>query len=157
MPKKKNSTTDPNSFERTVASTPDVALCYRPGLKALGANSNKVLLHDTRVCQGSVDIDSCTAQKYPSDNRWDFVFAYRDKAYFVEVHPAETEAVSTVLKKLSWLKNWLNSSAPELKNMQADMPYYWVQSGRFNIPATTRQHRQIIQAGLKPISRLELP
>ncbi|WP_257667741.1 hypothetical protein [Parapedobacter tibetensis] len=30
-------------------------------------------------------------------------------------------------------------------------PFYWVQSSKFNIPKTVKQHRQVVQAGIKPI------
>jgi len=83
-------------IESAIATTPDIAGAYMPGLKALGANSKKIML--TAPCEGSVDIDAAIAKKYPSAYRWDYAFGYQSKIHFVEVHSAHTSEVSVVLK-----------------------------------------------------------
>jgi len=84
------------------------------------------------------------------------VWAYNQKVYFVEVHSAITSEVSTVFRKLQWLKDWLNSHAPEINKMKAQQPYYWIMSNNNKILKGSSQARQISQAGLKPISCLNL-
>lgn len=108
-----------NHFKTAVENTPDIANCYQVGLRGLGAYSNKVQLSDTSKCSGSVDIDACTTEKYPQSNRWDYGLCYREKVYFMEVHTANTGEVSTVIRKLQWLKDWLNREAPELNKLKA--------------------------------------
>lgn len=157
MKKKKPRPRISNKFKEAVESTPDIKECYQTGLQAMGAYSSKVELSDNRECNGSLDIDNCIRKNYPTSNRWDYAFSYKSVAYFVEVHSAETNEVSTVLAKLQWLKDWLKSSAPELLKLKAKKtPYYWIQSGRFNILKNSRQYRQAAQNGILPISKLYL-
>ncbi|MEQ1746249.1 MAG: hypothetical protein ABMA02_12545 [Saprospiraceae bacterium] len=146
-----------NCFKTAVENTPDVSSGYLAGLKALGNYSPKVNLCSTSKCEGSLDIDSCTRVLYPQDNRWDYAIGYDSKVYFAEVHSAQTNEVSTMLRKLEWLKNWLNRQAPEIKKLRASQPYFWIKSGRFDIYAGSSQAKQIAKAGLKPISILNLP
>lgn len=153
---KKSQPTNLNLFKVAVEATPELNGCYHPGLQAFGAYSNKIELHDNRECNGSVEIDECVRLIYPNANRWDYVFAYKSTAYFVEVHSAESNEVSVVLAKLQWLKDWLNTKAPEIAKIKAKQPYFWIQSSRFSIPKTTRQYRVAAQNGILPISKLTL-
>lgn len=101
-------------FTIAVKNTPDVNSCLRRGLRALGANSAKINMRNTSLCGGSVNIDSCLSNLYPQGNRWDYCFAYNGEVFFVEVHSAITSEVSTVIKKLNWLKSWLENEAPDI-------------------------------------------
>ncbi len=145
------------TFQQAVAETPDISNCYQNGLQALGTYSNKIDLTDRRLCEGSVDIDSCVLNNYPGQNRWDYAFSYNSEVYFVEVHSANTSEVSTVLRKLQWLKDWLNYHAPEINRLKAKgQPFYWIQSGKFAIASTSPQYRRVVQEGLRPIPKLSL-
>ena len=86
-----------------------------------------------------------------------FQVAYDSKVYFVEVHAAETGEVSAVLRKLQWLKDWLSQKAPEINQLRADAPYFWIQSGRFSILKNSPQAKQIAQFGIRTIPKLNLP
>jgi len=145
-------------FREAVLATPEVNTCYVQGLRALGKYSKKVELSDAHKAEGSVDVDECVSRLYPNDNRWDYALGYDGEAYFVEVHSANTGEVSTVLRKLQWLKDWLNTQAPEINNIKAKhrTPFYWIQSGKFDIPKTSPQYRQLVNAGLMPIRKLIL-
>lgn len=156
MSRKTSQTPAVNLFKDAVDATPEVKNCYKPGLQALGVHRAKIVLHDNRKCNGSVEIDECVRAFYPNSNRWDYVFAYKSSAYFVEVHSAETNEVSVVLAKLQWLKDWLNEKAPEIGKLKAKQPYYWIQSSRFSIPKTSRQYRLVANNGIKPIPKLIL-
>lgn len=146
------------TFKEAVENTVEIKNCLFPGLKALSGNSKKIILKNTTLCEGSVDIDQCLSKVYPQSNRWDYCFAYDGEVFFVEVHSAITSEVSTVLNKLAWLKMWLNENAPELDKLKAKSksPYYWIQSSGFNILPQSKQFRLAVQAGIKPIARLEL-
>jgi len=144
------------TFKQAVEATPDVANGYQIGLVALGQYSNKINAANTRLLNGSIDIDTCTTRIYPNENRWDYALAYSQKVYFVEVHSASTSQVKTVLRKLQWLKDWLISDAPEINNLKAQQPYYWIMSNNNQILRGSSQARQISQAGLKPIPCLNL-
>lgn len=157
MPKNKKPTSNENAFRRAVSDTPEVANCYQAGLKALGKYSQKVVPANLSKCEGSLGIDACTLTIYPTQNRWDYALSYDSKVYFVEVHSAETGEVSTVLRKLQWLKDWLSQKAPEINKLKADAPYFWIQSGRFSILKNSAQAKQIAQSGIRPIPKLSLP
>lgn len=141
-------------FQRAVIATPDITNCYQPGLRALGGNSSKIQL--SGAAEGSVDIDACTANKYPNANRWDYTFGFKSQAYFVEVHSANTGEASTVIAKLNWLKQWLHQHAKPLNAIKADKPFYWIQSNGFHILPQSRQYRLVVKEGIKPIAKLVL-
>lgn len=143
-------------FEELVKTTPDTKHCYQKGLKAFGKNSQKIDPKNPRFCQGSVFLENCVKQKYQAENLWDYFLAYNNKVYFVEVHPAQTSEVGTVLKKLAWLKDWLIEKASTIDKLKADQPYYWLASGKFAILPNSPQYRMIVQKGLKPLPRLKL-
>jgi hypothetical protein len=146
-----------NKFKVAVEKTEEIKNCFQQGLKALGKYNAKIQVADSRKLCGSLDLDVCVNSLYPQSNRWDYIVCYDELLYFVEVHSANTSEVSTVLNKLQWLKDWLISNAPDLVLLKAKIPYYWVQSNNFNIPKTSKQYRQIIQAGIKPIPKLKIP
>lgn len=144
------------TFEEIIRQTPDVATGYMSGLGALKRSDRpKINVSDNRLLGGSVNIDGCTVGRYPEDNRWDYVFDYNDRFFFVEVHPANTSEVRVVLNKLAWLENWLRTQAPLLDKRQAKT-YHWIQSGRFDIPKSSREFRLVSEKGLKPKPRLQL-
>lgn len=145
------------TFKEAVEQTADVKTGYKAGLSALGTDSVKIRASDTRLLNGSVHIDAHTAKIYAKDNRWDYAFSYKEEVYFVEVHPADTRDVDTVLKKLRWLKDWLNQHAPKINRLKKAQPaYYWIQTGGCAILKGSSQYRRIAQSGLKPIPLLKL-
>jgi len=155
MPKKKQNKT--KTFKKAVEDTPDIANCYQIGLQGLGIHSRKIELLEGKHCSGSVDIDSCTRAKYPQSNRWDYAFCFREEVFFVEVHTANTREISTVVKKLKWLKDWLRDEAPELDKLKAkSQPFVWIQSKDYHIPKMAPQNLALVQVGIKPISKLSL-
>lgn len=154
----KGKRTSGNQFKTAVASTPQIKTAYRSGLQALGQYSKHIQLSNKADCDGSVDIDTSVKNAHPQANRWDFCLSYKAEAFFVEVHPAHTGEVNTVIKKLNWLKQWLREHAPEIDRMKSKSkhPYYWIQSNGFHILPGSPQFRQAIQHKIKPIARLNL-
>ena len=141
-------------FKAAVQGTPEIASCFQPGLKALGSHSQKIKVGDNSHVNGSVELDECVRTKYPSANRWDYIFCYRSKVYFVEVHTASTGEVSTVLLKLQWLKDWLAQQAPLINKLKAEKPYYWVQTNGMHILKHAPQYKQLASKGLLPVARV---
>jgi hypothetical protein len=157
---KKNKKLPANHFKSAVEKTPDVSNAYCIGLQAFKkVEKQKIDLGDPPRCEGSIDIDTATRKKYPQANRWDYCFSYKGEVFFVEVHSANTGEVSTVLRKLQWLRNWLNNEAPLINALKAtSVPaFYWIQSSSFNILPNSAQYRQAVQANLKPVGKLSLP
>lgn len=144
-----------NKFKQAVEATSDVKTGFKSGLTALGNHSSKVSVKDSFLLEGSIDIDKCTERKYPNSNRWDYAFSYNGEVFFIEVHSAMTAEVSTVLRKLQWLEDWLIAEAPEINKLKAKSKpaFYWIQSKGFSILKTSSQYRAVVEKGLKPISK----
>ena len=95
---------DFTTFESIVQAIPAIASAYRDGLQALESkDAGKVKPQNPRNLSGSVYLDKCLEKTNPHDARWDYVIGYCEKAYFVEVHPANTSNVDEVVKKKNWL------------------------------------------------------
>ena len=155
----KNKREKKSAFQKAVEATPDIESGFEPGLQAFEEkHRNKVSVPHTRSLEGSVDIEKHTKPKYPGSRQWDYAFAYRGEVFFIEVHGAQTSKVREVLEKLQWLKGWLDHEAPAIKRLIATsrFPYYWVQSGDFDIPKRTSQYKQLMEVGLMPVSKVEL-
>ena len=121
------------SFPIAVQSIQAIARCYKPGLQALGANSNKIDPDNPRNCTGSVHLDTCLEKVYPGDSRWDYAIGYLTKAYFVEVHPASGQ-VSEMIAKATWLRNWLKNDGAPLAAIHHDREtLFWIPTKGVNI------------------------
>lgn len=132
------------TFKSIVQAIPAIAGAYREGLQALESkDAGKVKPQNPRKLSGSVYLDKCLKTTNPHDARWDYVIGYREKAYFVEVHPANTSNVDEVVKKKKWLDVWLKTNALDLKAMMAGTGYYWIASGKVVILPNSPQARKI--------------
>ncbi len=118
------------SFRIAVQSITEISDCLKDGLQALGKNSSKIKAHTTRDLKGSVDIDTCLKNRYPNAPRWDYVFGYKDKIYYVEVHQGKTSEVENIIKKVKWLRQWLKSSAEDLEVLKDRSSYHWLSTNR---------------------------
>jgi hypothetical protein len=108
-----------------------------------------------------VALDDGLKAKYPNDPRWDYAIGLKkgkpEVAVWIEVHPASTSEVATVLKKLQWLKKWLKNQAPKLATLTAAQSYYWAATSGVHIRPGSPQARQLQLAGLAlPRSRVVL-
>lgn len=132
------------TFKSIVQAIPAIAGAYREGLQALESkDAGKVKPQNPRKLSGSVYLDKCLKTTNPHDARWDYVIGYSEKAYFVEVHPANTSNVDEVVKKKKWLDVWLKTNALDLKAMMAGTSYYWIASGKVAILPNSPQARKI--------------
>lgn len=144
-------------FESAVRNTPDIAAGYKKSIQAFGANSSCVQVDDTRKLEGSVDIDKCTRDIYPDKSRWDYALGYDEKAYFIEVHPASTSDVATMIAKSKWLKEWLKEKAKDLEVLKANDNYYWLATGKIKILPKSRQYRMLMENKILLRSKFKLP
>ena len=146
-----------NNFEKAVVAVTDVAEGYRQGLTALGADSRYVTVACTRKLEGSVDIDTCTKERYPNDNRWDYVISYSGMAFFMEVHPATGGMVKEMEAKLKWLKEWLKQKALPLDVYPVGSPRFnWIHSGKCGLAKTSPEYRRAAMMGMIPQKSLRL-
>ena len=156
------------TFEQAVEAAPHpVNGEFCEGKQALENNHRRlVTCGDTRRLTGSIDLDAALRRQRPNDPRWDYGLGYKptsapEHAIWVEVHSAKTSEVSPVLRKLQWLKDWLNGEAEHLRRLtdraSGDIRYVWIASGKNKIPSNSPQARKLNQSGLSLKTRLELP
>lgn len=145
------------TFKSIVQAIPAIAGAYREGLQALESkDAGKVKPQNPRKLSGSVYLDKCLKTTIPHDARWDYAIGYSEKAYFVEVHPANTSNVDEVVKKKKWLDVWLKTNALDLKAMMAGTGYYWIASGKVAILPNSPQARKIAKNKLVLCKELNL-
>lgn len=148
---------DSTTFKSIVQAIPAIAGAYREGLQALESkDAGKVKPQNPRKLSGSVYLDKCLKTTNPHDARWDYVIGYSEKAYFVEVHPANTSNVDEVVKKKKWLDVWLKTNALDLKAMMSGTGYYWIASGKVAILPNSPQARKIAKNKLVLCKELNL-
>lgn len=147
-----------SKFQQAVESTSEVSNAYKPGLQALkNGETGKIIVVDSKKLEGSVDIDSVLKYTYENANRWDYTIGYDNKVCFVEIHPAYTSEVTTMIAKLTWLKSWLKEKAPEINKLPKIVPTFnWIQSGKCAIIPGSREEKKLATYGLKPMNVLRL-
>jgi len=130
-----------------------------PGLGALRAQDRPhVVAQNTRLLQGSANVDSALQKQEPNAHRWDFAIAYRhtnrrnDCIYWVEMHTAIDKEVKVVLDKLRWLRNWLTGGGKLLNQFERD--FIWASSGATSFTLTSPQVKQFAQLGLQHKGRV---
>ena len=134
------------SFPDAVQSVPELTECLKAGLQALGSNRHKIRVNSTRDLTGSVDIDACLARRYPNAPRWDYVFGYKDRVYYVEVHQGRPGEMKSVIAKLDWLRQWRKHSAKSLESLEHRRTYHWISTGRIDSAfAKNSRYRRILR------------
>ena len=135
------------SFRDDVGATKEICSCFKSGLNALARQDKiKIRCEDTTKINGSVNIDKCLINQYQHEARWDYAIGYGDRCYFVEIHPAATSDVATMLNKLNWLKKWLKNQSSPLQFNHAG--FHWVASGKVKITPNSPQARKLSSSGI---------
>ncbi|MDE0638542.1 MAG: hypothetical protein OXI43_22090 [Candidatus Poribacteria bacterium] len=140
------------NFRDTIRNVPEIVECLKNGLQALERqHRSKIQYNSSRELKGSVYIDKCLEKRYPNENRWDYVFGYKDRIYYVEVHSAEnTRKVGEVTAKLEWLKRWLTRSAKSLEDLEDQSTYHWISTRKTASSVKRGKYRQILaQKGIR--------
>ncbi len=137
------------TFREAVGRTASIRNAFRDGLKALKGSERKYVRAGKARLAGSVDLDSTLAPVHPNDPRWDYGIGLRssrrESVVWIEVH-ADSSDIGGVLRKLTWLKNWLAAEAPQLRQMSSR--FEWIAPGGSGFRKGSRQERRIAQAGL---------
>lgn len=141
-----------SKFRKAVQACPDLTL--REGMQAISSvNREKIIPDNTRSLTGSVDMDKDLRELFPTEHRWDYVVGYNgsdgiEKAYFIEVHPAETSEITCVIRKVQNLRAWAERNAADLWNMNAKKEIHWLSSGRYNLRFNDSHLRKLALAGV---------
>ena len=140
------------AFRDAVLATDGLNDAYHPGLQALrSVDRQRITCARPRDLTGSVNLDAALSDALPNDPRWDYGVGvskrqHSESVVWIEVHPASSRHIQAVLRKFSWLRQWLAGSAPLLNRMPAK--FVWVASGRVAIPANTPQRRRLSASGI---------
>ena len=140
------------NFTDAVRSVPEIAQCLEDGLQALERqDKTKIKVNASRDLKGSVYIDKCLERRCPNAPRWDYVFGYKDRVYYVEVHPADnTRKVREVTAKLQWLRQWRERSARILEDLERQSTYHWISTGKTASSVKRGKYLQILaQNGIR--------
>jgi hypothetical protein len=142
-------------FKETVEATPKLTGKWKAGLGALrkqDKDSVKPEDSSTNRLLGSVDIDTAWVQHDPQGNRWDFAIGYKhdnrkdEFIYWLEVHTGSDGEITTVLRKLEWLKKWLRGEGKELAKF--DRLFIWAASGATSFTKGSQQVKALASKGL---------
>lgn len=120
-------------------------------MQALQKKDKKLIKASNNTCNGSINIDVCLQKLCPQDNRWDYGLDVDSKGIFIEVHPAYTSEIHTVLAKLSWLKSWVRAHCSGFQNLSKS--FYWVATGTVAIRKGSPQAKRLAKAGIHGPSR----
>ena len=80
-----------------------------------------------------INLDKALMETHRHDHRWDYGLGLKrtgtikDEIVWVEIHPASKG--DEVLRKLIWLKDWINNEAPRLNQLVKHPVYYWITTG----------------------------
>ena len=73
------------------------------------------------------------------------------------MHPASTSDVDTVIKKLTWLKEWLKNKAPQINKLQkGNQPYTWVPTDGYAILSSGSYAKKLAVNGIAVSNSLKL-
>ncbi len=107
----------------------------------------------------SINLDQALRRRFPNDSRWDYGVELKapnrsPRIDWIEVHPASSSEVETMIQKKKWLISLLEraGSCP----LPASTNLHWLATGGVHIDAQRR--RRLQAAGLRmPEKTLRLP
>lgn len=140
------------TFRKAVAGA-NLHEAFREGKQAL-SNTHRTLVDGRGRFTGSINLDEALGRAQPDVSRWDYGLGYRsgpERAVWVEVHPAHTGEVDTVIRKLRWLREWLHIQGRDLEGMSMaghGSPWWWVATNGVHITKTSPQARLLAKEGL---------
>lgn len=148
-------------FRSAVEKTPSVRDHFQEGLKAVrNVDRDRLSCSSPKMLRGSVDVDGALKTARPQDSRWDYAIGFgrssqHESVLWLEVHPASSSHVDEVLRKLQWLRDWLETAAPALRAMRGE--FRWVATGRVSFRRGGPEEKRIAQKGLRfPVKHLHL-
>jgi hypothetical protein len=142
-------------FKESVEETPNLEGKWMAGLGALRAQDKARIDPEntsTTYLRGSVDIDTAWTALDPGGNRWDFAIGCQHQnrsdefIYWVETHTGADDQIAVMLRKLNWLKTWLNGAG--IKLAKFDRLFVWVPSGVTSFSQGSTQVRKLADQGI---------
>lgn len=128
------------------------------GLNALtSADKRHVKVPNTSLIKGSLALDNAAKQDMPDNYRWDYAIDYNGNVYFLEIHPASTSEIGTMINKVDGLLQWLKAIDADLITLPpVNRKFYWVSSGKtdLRIIPNSRQAKQLAAKKIKPVGTI---
>ncbi len=140
------------TFKEKVEKIEAIKNCYCEGLGGIEKKDRKKIdFSNSRSIEGSVNLDKCLKKACPNDNRWDYAIGYKNKVYFVEIHPATAGERKKVFKKLEWLKRNKQNTV-----FKSDNNYYWIGTNGIKILPSSKYYKEIKKKGIMLIEFLKV-
>ncbi len=131
---------------------------YSSGLGAVIAPDRRhIKVPDTFLIKGSLALDSAAKQDMPDSNRWDYAIDYNGEVFFIEIHPASTSEIPTVINKVNGLRQWLATINADLLSLPpVNRKFYWVSSGKtaLRVTPSSRQAKQLAAKKIIPVGTI---
>ena len=134
-------------FETVIRKINETKNCYKTGSQAI-KEDNIYKCNNTRLLEGSIDLDNCLKKQFPKANRWDYLLGYNKKIFYIEVHPVNGKGVKDLIKKKNWLVDWLNiTGRPIIETYGKPEIFYWVPTKAVKLLGS--RHRELIANKIK--------
>lgn len=131
---------------------------FSNGFNALtSADKRHVKVPNTSLINGSLALDNAAKQDVPDNYRWDYAIDYNGNVYFLEIHPASTSEISTMINKVDGLQQWLKTIDADLMALPpVDRKFYWVSSGKtdLRIMPNSRHAKQLAAKKIKHVGTI---
>ena len=147
------------TFRQALMAAPEPARSsFKPGKQGMkGEHRWRVDCANPARFSGSFDLDAAYAVAQPEAHRWDYGLGFQeqdgmDTAIWIEVHPASTSEVETILLKYQWLLHWLKTEARELaalsRRSSGGKSFFWLATASgVNIRPGSLHARRLQNAG----------
>ena len=137
------------NFEEIVRGLPSIGKCYRDGLSGVkGEHRSKLQTENPRHWKGSADLEKCYFQSR-GEASFDYLIGHGREGYFVEIHPASTSEVNTLVLKKESIERWLKEEASSLKKILAYQPYVWLSTNKVAILKNSPQAKRLAKSGIR--------
>ena len=121
----------------------------------LPADKIHIRVPNTKQIYCSIALDEAALKDMPDENRWDYVLDYNGEVFFIEIHPASTSEIKTMIKKLDGLFKWLRIiNANILSLPPKNRVFYWVSSGKNRILPSSSQAKQLALKKIVPVGTI---
>lgn len=133
---------------------------YEHGLGAMKKGDRRcICVPETKLIGCTVALDEAAEKAYPVDNRWDYALEYDGNTFFIEIHHASTSEIDCVIRKVDFVKTWLNDNAPEILSLpqkeSGARRFYWVSSGGTDLRVSpgSPQARKLALRHIVPVGK----
>ncbi|HPB87902.1 MAG TPA: hypothetical protein PLP59_10300 [Thermotogota bacterium] len=122
--------------------------CMQPGLQAISEKSKIKSVLPINI-KRSVNIDACLQDRFPRDPRWDYLIIYTESeeiTFFVEIHEAKDSEVERVIKKVQWVRGFLEDQGINLRDYFHE--FHWLSSNGVHMSPNSLLAKKLARYGI---------